>query len=579
MPTYTVKAPNGSTFKLNGSGGPPTEQELEQVYMKIAPAESSITPIKNELGVNESQQSTANAQSLSNTPEQNTQAVEQQIAQRPTAFGKNAQYDMKNHPILSILKGLSAPFQAAEAVPADIGLALQRAQTGGLQALPGNLSQDIQGNRVPQMGDIYRGAGVPEPIAATMGLISATAPEIPNLWAKGASPLVMEGAKLGFPESQAAVKQLAGASKGIPNPAALGTNLVAQGYGKAVSPVASFISAAAEKFGKPFVAKLLETTTTRPSETWSNLIDNPEWGNKNYVAGLKKEASAAYAKNVVPLAEDTTNRVPLSEKLKNSLIDMGIFVKPQGVDNSTFMQAVNGDRVSVQELENKLVMDKMANLGLDQNMTAAQRGKAIQEIYKNKAKLTPLEPSQGMGGMTESQRGQITKWFKRIMGSEDMSFNQIVDMQKEMGASQKSYYKLAKAEGTGITGAQANSFNHYVGAMQNALSENLAQLPQYQNATKAIKLYARAANAQETLRQVSGIDPHMFRAIFTRMGLESMHVPGAGLIGAGLSVPSVSRSVIRSSSKLGGVMTKNPASILAPLLRASGVSQQNDGTQ
>lgn len=518
-----------------------------------------------------------------NTPEQNAAAIEQTIAGRQSMFGKNAapaDFSSFGKGAGTVLRGLATPFQIAEAIPADIGLAAQRAQTGGFEALPGNLAKDISGERAPQIGDIYRASGVPglssEPVAATLGLVAASAGHIPNLWAKGATPLAIEAAKMGIPEAQQAVKLANEARIGIPNPAALGTNLVGEAYAKALSPAAELIKVGIEKIGKPAVATVLEMTTNRHQGVWKDLIDNPEWGSKKYVDMLNKEAGAAYEKNVIPLAENTKNRVPIGDDLKNKLIDMGIFIKPEGVDNSTFMKALTGDRVSVQALEQRLLMDKMAALNLDSGMSAAERGRAINKIYNNRVNLSPLEPSQGLGGMTGNQKTQITTWFKKLLGSEDMSYNQMLTMQKEMNAAQESYYKLSKAEGTGITGAQAKSFNHYVGQMQGLVNENLSKLPQYKDSAKAIKLYAKARQAQRTLHDVSGIDPHMFRAIFTRMGLTAVGLPSgvAGGLAAAGSVPAVNKTAIQGLAKLSGVISKNPASILSPLLRGVGNASQ-----
>ena len=107
--------------------------------------------------------------------EQARLGAEQGIAERPSAIdfmrqvAQNPQL-AQQHPFRTGLSALSAPFEAGESIPANIGLALQR---GDLRQLPQELWQGISGQRPSQIGDIYRASGVPalQAIAAPAGLL------------------------------------------------------------------------------------------------------------------------------------------------------------------------------------------------------------------------------------------------------------------------------------------------------------------------------------------------------------------------------------------------------------------------
>jgi hypothetical protein len=98
--------------------------------------------------------------------------MEQKIAERPSAVASlikepTTLESLKQHPFKTPLKTVSGAWEMLEGIPADIGLALQR---GRPQDIGGDIIKTFMGERPAQIGDIYRGAGVPEPLAATGGL-------------------------------------------------------------------------------------------------------------------------------------------------------------------------------------------------------------------------------------------------------------------------------------------------------------------------------------------------------------------------------------------------------------------------
>ena len=107
--------------------------------------------------------------------EQAQQQTEQQISERPSSIDYLRQvlqnpYLAQQHPFRTGLSALSAPFEAGESIPANIGLALQR---GDVSKLPQQLVQGFTGERPAQIGDIYRASGVPalQAMGAPAGLL------------------------------------------------------------------------------------------------------------------------------------------------------------------------------------------------------------------------------------------------------------------------------------------------------------------------------------------------------------------------------------------------------------------------
>ena len=103
--------------------------------------------------------------------------TEQTIQQRGSSIGFLRQATrnpslVKKHPFMSALSAVGAPFEAAESVPANIGLGIQQRKPFG-QVMK-DVGQGVRGERPAQLGDIARASGIPflssEPVAATVGL-------------------------------------------------------------------------------------------------------------------------------------------------------------------------------------------------------------------------------------------------------------------------------------------------------------------------------------------------------------------------------------------------------------------------
>jgi hypothetical protein len=97
-------------------------------------------------------------------------SLDQNISNRPSAIAdliKNP--TTMQHPLGAVLRTLGGAQELYQGVPASIGLDLQ---AGKLQDILPNLMKVISGQRPAQYGDVFRGANVPEPISAGLGLAS-----------------------------------------------------------------------------------------------------------------------------------------------------------------------------------------------------------------------------------------------------------------------------------------------------------------------------------------------------------------------------------------------------------------------
>ena len=101
------------------------------------------------------------------------QTLDQQIASRPSAINdlvKNP--TTMQHPLGALLRTVGGASELYQSVPASIALDLQ---AGKPQDILPNLVKVATGERPAQYGDVFRGAGVPEPLAAAGGLYSDVA--------------------------------------------------------------------------------------------------------------------------------------------------------------------------------------------------------------------------------------------------------------------------------------------------------------------------------------------------------------------------------------------------------------------
>lgn len=129
--------PQGQSIEVNSpDGSMPTESELDQMFaMKFQ------------------------------TP---NQIADAQINSRPSAIADltNNPTTM-NHPLGAVLRTIQGGAELMQGVPASIALDLQRVKPEDI--IP-NLGKVVTGQRPAQYGDVFKGAGVPAPLAAAGGL-------------------------------------------------------------------------------------------------------------------------------------------------------------------------------------------------------------------------------------------------------------------------------------------------------------------------------------------------------------------------------------------------------------------------
>ncbi len=97
---------------------------------------------------------------------------EQRIADRPSAIADLAKDPttlgrFKKHPLGTTLRTLGGANEYFQGVPSSIGLDVQR---GDYSKIPENIMKVVTGKRPAQFGDVYKGAGLPNWAANTVGL-------------------------------------------------------------------------------------------------------------------------------------------------------------------------------------------------------------------------------------------------------------------------------------------------------------------------------------------------------------------------------------------------------------------------
>lgn len=105
-------------------------------------------------------------------PIQSKPSIDQKISSRPSVIKDLVQNPpTMQHPLGAALRTLGGAAELYQGMPASVGLDLQ---AGKPQDILSNLLKVATGDRPAQYGDIYRGTGVPEPLAAAGGLYADT---------------------------------------------------------------------------------------------------------------------------------------------------------------------------------------------------------------------------------------------------------------------------------------------------------------------------------------------------------------------------------------------------------------------
>lgn len=241
-------------------------------------------------------QKTYKGKFLDDEPQSNSQHVEDLISHRKSAIDVNRPINPINLTPFGGSKmlpesgrALAGGMEIAEGVPADIGLGIQRArETGGksLGQIPSDIWKTLKGERPAEFGDIYRGAGAPEPLAATGGF-------------------------------------LASASKYTPS-GAVGEK-VAQGIGKAIEPVVKPVGDAL----KTGTANVMSHLSGVPKSSVRTALDNPDVLSGRYIRNEVKAAGQAMEKNVKPLINDPNAIVKTTPEISNLGKKLNLYT-PQG---------------------------------------------------------------------------------------------------------------------------------------------------------------------------------------------------------------------------------------------------------
>lgn len=278
----------------------------------------------------------------------NIERVEKTISERPKIaqeFIKSPPtlQTLREHPFLTPLKTLGAGMQLAESIPANIGLALQRIEPEDI--IP-DVMAGLRGERPAELGDIFRGAGVPEPVAATGGL-------------------------------------LASGYKFMP------TEILGKSITKTIATITQlpkFIS----KLGKPFVGKTLSVLSGVPEDDVVQAIDNPEFLSGRFIAREKPAVEKLYQTIVKPEIQKASNIVNLAvPEVTNNIKDITLKTPAQELTRlSTTMKKTELSKVEgwLSELQKSYItLNK-----LDAMIGEIDEG--LQRVYKayERGKLEPV---------------------------------------------------------------------------------------------------------------------------------------------------------------------------------------------
>ena len=189
------------------------------------------------------------------------------------------------------LRALSGGMEIAEGVPADIGIGLQNAvKTRGksIAQIPSDIFKTLKGERPAEFGDIFRGAGVPEPIAATGGLLASASKYTP-------------GGAFG----DKAIKGVIDATKPI------------------IKPVVNTLKSGA--------SKVMSGLSGMPEKNIRLAIDDPSVLSKKAVGKKIASAGQEMEANVKPLINDANAMVTTTPKITNLGRDLNLYT-PQGAE-------------------------------------------------------------------------------------------------------------------------------------------------------------------------------------------------------------------------------------------------------
>lgn len=262
------------------------------------------------------------------------------------------------------LRAIGGGLEVAEGVPASIGLDLQRAvKTGGksITDIPSNLGKVFTGQRPAQFGDIFRGAGVPEPIAATGGLLASAHPATP--------------------------------SSGI-------GNLIGKAIGKPIS--------AGFKAVKPALSKTMSFMSGTPSKSISRALDKPEILSNRYIKKAGKTAGEALEREKEPLIQDPTAMVKPTPQMASIGDDLKWYTKT-GDETAQLSKLGSGERDKVLDWATRIDNGRGGVNFNEADKVIAEIDSALGTFYDKKSRLQIPPISKPFQFQAQHIRGVIDK--------------------------------------------------------------------------------------------------------------------------------------------------------------------------
>lgn len=249
------------------------------------------------------------------------------IANRPSMlkYAMQNPINFQQHPFKRALQDAGAGFEVMEGIPAAAGLALQQ---GKPQNILPNIGGVLQGNYPAQRGDIMRAIGTPEPLAATVGLMSGMTP--------GSTP----------------TNSLVGKTAGLAN--LLPENMAVNAIGKGIGNVSNTIGLTnlINTVGKPALAKVLSVFSQVPQQHVEKALSNPEILSNKWLANENNIVSNQYQKVVQPLIEDSSKTININP-VKDIATDVGLLTK-DGEFTRGFRKMTSVEQNKVLDWENQL---------------------------------------------------------------------------------------------------------------------------------------------------------------------------------------------------------------------------------
>lgn len=284
---------------------------------------------------------------------ENIPKTEETISQRPSMVADLIQdpttfQRFKEHPLGTALRTLMGGAEMVEGTTADIALGLQK---GKPQEILPNIAKTLRGEKPAQLGDVFRGIGLPEPMSATLGLLASGGKYMPTELFSGG---VMKGA-----------------SKITQLPKLLKT------------------------FGQPVITKSLSVLSGIPENDVVKAVNNPNILSKRWLNKEKIIVDDMYNNVIQPAIRNLKNKVKTSiPEVEKTLKEIQLDVNSQPTRLATTMKTMELDNV-------QKWIGKLNGRELTLNETDALIGEmdlGLQKFYKakEKAKLEPITKTYEM---------------------------------------------------------------------------------------------------------------------------------------------------------------------------------------